>query len=37
MHSVKHTLKVGQFERVAFKQSAESLFNKLFYYPRNVG
>lgn len=31
-----HSLKVGQFDRVAFKQSAESLFDQLFDYPRTL-
>jgi hypothetical protein len=31
-----HSLKVGQFDRVAFKQSAENLFDTLFSYDRDL-
>jgi len=31
-----HSLKVGQFDRVAFKQSAENLFDALFSYDRDL-
>ena len=31
-----HSLKVGQFDRVAFKQSAEDLFDTLFAYDRDL-
>jgi hypothetical protein len=34
--NAEHSLKVGQFDRVAFKQSAESLFDRLFDYPRRL-
>ena len=31
-----HSVKVGQFDRVAFKQSAEELFDNLFSYDREL-
>ncbi|MBE9584225.1 molybdopterin-guanine dinucleotide biosynthesis protein MobB [Mucilaginibacter sp. JRF] len=31
-----HSQKVGQFDRVAFKQEAERLFDQLFNYERNI-
>lgn len=31
-----HSLKVGQFDRIAFKQSAERRFDKLFMYEREL-
>ncbi|OOQ57883.1 DUF5712 family protein [Mucilaginibacter pedocola] len=31
-----HSQKVGQFDRVAFKQSAETLFDSMFGYDRNI-
>ncbi|QXV65976.1 molybdopterin-guanine dinucleotide biosynthesis protein MobB [Mucilaginibacter sp. 21P] len=34
--NAEHSLKVGQFDRVAFKQYAESLFDQLFDYPRTL-
>ncbi|RFZ94863.1 molybdopterin-guanine dinucleotide biosynthesis protein MobB [Mucilaginibacter conchicola] len=34
--NAEHSLKVGQFDRVAFKQAAESLFDRLFDYTRTL-
>ena len=31
-----HSQKVGQFDRTAFKQSAENLFDKVFRYEREL-
>ncbi len=31
-----HSLKVGQFDRTAFKQSAEKRFDKIFGYEREL-
>jgi hypothetical protein len=31
-----HSLKVGQFDRVAFKQASESLFDNMFGYDRDI-
>lgn len=35
--NAEHSLKVGQFDRVAFKQVTESLFDKTFGYDREIG
>ncbi|HZY39383.1 MAG TPA: DUF5712 family protein [Mucilaginibacter sp.] len=32
----EHSLKIGQFDRLAFKQSAENLFDALFSYHRDL-
>ncbi|HEY4327506.1 MAG TPA: DUF5712 family protein [Mucilaginibacter sp.] len=34
--NAEHSLKVGQFDRVAFKQEAEKLFDSLFDYDRTL-
>lgn len=35
--NAEHSQKVGQFDRVAFKQAAESLFDQTFGYDREIG
>ncbi len=35
--NAEHSQKVGQFDRVAFKQATESLFDKTFGYDREIG
>jgi hypothetical protein len=35
--NAEHSQKVGEFDRVAFKQAAESLFDRTFGYDREIG
>lgn len=35
--NAEHSQKVGQFDKVAFKQATESLFDQTFGYDREIG
>lgn len=34
--NISHSSKLGQFDRKAFKQSGESLFDEMFHFERNL-